>query len=236
MKLAQSVRLGAWSLISLNLVIAFASIWVFMRMAPAIEIIIERNEKSLHSCEEMLSSLALAHQSKKDVTQLRVSFTNALERAKTNITEKDEPTAIKAISENYVLAFAGSWEGKEKTVAAIQHLSQINRAAMVKADQKAKQFSNAGAWGIVFMASILFMFCMLFIRGLKRNLVKPLEEIHSVIQAMKTGDGLRRCTEADVPQDIRYIFSGINGLLDQNISYAVSNKSGKNELYTDKTG
>ena len=230
MKLAQSVRLGAWSLISLNLVIAFAAIWVFMRMAPAIEIIIEQNEKSLHACEEMLCNLALAHQSDKDVIQLRAAFADALERAKSNITEKDEPVAIKVISKNYEMAFEGSLEGNKKTVSAIQHLSRINRDAMAKADQKAKEFGNAGAWGIVFMASLLFLFCMVFIKGLKRNLVKPLEEIYSVIQALKTGDGLRRCTGPDAPQDIRYIFGGINDLLDQNISNALSNKSRPNEI------
>jgi hypothetical protein len=55
---------------------------------------------------------------------------------------------------------------------------------MVTADRKARQFGNAGAWGIVFMASAVFMVGILFIRGLRRSLVKPLEEIHSVIQVV----------------------------------------------------
>lgn len=215
MKLAQSVRLGAWFLIALNLVMAFGAIWVFMRMAPAIEIIIEQNERSLYACEEMLSRLALANQSPNDTAQLRSEFSEALSRAKNNITEKEEPIAIEAISKNYIQAFAGNLPGKKKTVAAIQHLSQINRAAMVAADRKARQFGNAGAWGIVFMASAVFLVGMLFMRGMKRSLVKPLEEIHSVIQAVKTGDNMRRCTGPDAPQDIRAIFAGFNDILDQ---------------------
>jgi methyl-accepting chemotaxis protein len=214
MKLAQSVRLGAWFLISLNLVMAFGSIWIFMRMAPAIEIIIEQNERSLHACEEMLSCLALVDQSAK-VDLLQSEFLKALQRAKNNITEKDEPIAIEAINRNYIQAFKGNLEGKKKTVAAIQHLSQINRAAMVTADRKARQFGTAGAWGIVFMASAVFMVGMLFMRDLKRSLVKPLEEIHSVIRAVKTGDNMRRCTGPDAPQDIRSIFGEFNDILDQ---------------------
>ena len=214
MKLAQSVRLGAWFLIALNLVMAFGSIWVFMRMAPAIEIIIEQNESSLYACEEMLSNLALIDKSKNDEL-LQSEFLKALQRAKNNITEKEEPIAIEAISLNYMKAFEGNMEGKKNTVAAIQHLSQINRTAMVTTDRKARQFGNAGAWGIVFMASAVFMVGLLFIRGMKRSLVKPLEEIRSVIQAVKTGDNMRRCTGPDAPQDIRSIFGGLNDILDQ---------------------
>jgi hypothetical protein len=224
MKLVQNVRLGAWILVALNLIMAFGSIWVFMRMAPAIEIIIEQNERSLHACEEMLSSLAMVNQSEIDVKQFRSAFLKALERAKNNITEKEEPVAIEEISKNYVLAFEGSIEGKKKTLSAIQHLSEINSSAMVKEDQKARQFGNAGAWGIVFMASAVFMVGMLFMRSLKRNLVNPLEEIHSVIQAIRNGDNMRRCTGPDMHKDIKTIFSGINDLLDKNTSHFLSSK------------
>ena len=55
---------------------------------------------------------------------------------------------------------------------------------------------------------------MLFIRSLKRNLVKPLEEIHSVIQAFRNGDIMRRCAGSDIPPDIKTIFNGINEILD----------------------
>ncbi len=223
MKLAQGVRLGAWILATLNLIMAFGSIWIFMRMAPAIEIIIEQNEKSLYACEEMLSHLAMVNE-KAEVKQLQTAFSKALERAKNNITEKEEPAAIEAIGKNYVEAFAGSIKGKEKTISAIHHLSEINRDAMFKADRQARQFGNAGAWGIVFMASAVFIAGVVFMRSLKRNLVKPLEEIHSVIQDIRNGDNMRRCTGVDVPQDIKSIFSGINEVLDKYTSNSLIGK------------
>jgi methyl-accepting chemotaxis protein len=224
MKLAQSIRLGAWFLIALNIVMAFGSIWIFMRMAPAIEIIIEQNEKSLHACEEMLSTLVLVNQKGNNDEHFIEIFSKALDRAKSNITEKEEPIAIEAIRVNYVQAFEGKSEGVKKTVAAILDLAKINRDAMVKADWKARQFGNAGAWGIVFMASAVFTIGMLFIRGLKKSLVKPLEEIYSVIQAVKAGDSMRRCTGADAPHDIKAIYYGVNELLDNDTSDILNNK------------
>lgn len=224
MKFAQSVKLGAWFLISLNLMMAFGSIWVFMRMAPAIEIIIEQNERSLEACEEMLSILVLVNPSSKGTAQLESRFLNALNRADKNITEKEEPIAIDAIRNNYRETFSGNFENQKKTVSAILKLAEINRNAMVDADRKARRLGNAGAWGIVFMASAVFLIGMLFLRGLKRNLVKPLEEIQSVIQAVKSGDSMRRCTGPDAPQDIRTIFGGFNDILDQSTSNALNNK------------
>jgi hypothetical protein len=52
-------------------------------------------------------------------------------------------------------------------------------------------------------------------RTLKRNLVKPLEEIQSVITANRHGDTMRRCSGADMSKDIKTIFDGMNDLLDK---------------------
>jgi len=49
MKLAQSVKIGAWLLIVLNLLMAFGSIWKIMRMAPAIKVIIAQNLDAVHT-------------------------------------------------------------------------------------------------------------------------------------------------------------------------------------------
>lgn len=217
MKLSQNVSLGGWILIGLNLVMAWGAIWVFMRMAPAIEIIIEQNEKSLHACEEMLTNLSLRNQTNENIDQLELAFSNALERAQKNITEKDEPTAIQRIEKNYIRAFEGNMESSKNTISAIKYLSEINRSAMVRADRKARKLGNAGAWGIVFMASIVFMIGMLFMKNLRKNLVNPIEEIHSVVQANRNGDSLRKCTGPDAPLEIRVVFDGINDLLDKKI-------------------
>lgn len=231
MKIAQNIKLGARLLIVFNLMMAFGSIWVFMRMAPAIEIIIDQNGKSLHACEEMLSILALANSEENDIAHLEVEFQKALSRANRNITEKEEPAVIDAITKNFVRAFNGSSEDKKEAVSDILYLAKINRQAMVSADLKARQFGNAGAWVIVFMASTLFLVGMLFIKGMQKNLVGPLEEINSVLLAVKNGDSMRRCTGSNFSKDVRFLLEEINDMLDKNIPSVFNEKNGNKELF-----
>ena len=218
MKLAHSIRLAAWFLIGLNLLMAFASIWIFVRMTPAIELIIDRNVTSLQMCEEMLAALAMTNENRAARTATdaaRDTFKAALQRAQKNITENDEPIIIKSINQSYPKAFAGDAVALTKTINAILNLGAANRAAMVTADKKAKQFGSAGAWGIVFMATVVFLVGLLFIRSLKKNLVHPLEEIHSVTTAFRIGDTMRRCSGAGLPKEISQVYSEFNEILDK---------------------
>jgi methyl-accepting chemotaxis protein len=217
MRFAQALRLGAWFLIGLNLLMAFGSIWIFMRMAPAIEIIIAQNEVSLQACEEMLAALVIGNDNETDVALQRSSFSKALKKAENNITEGNEPVALERIRKSYIKAFAQDSVELKKTVDAILYLSAINREAMAAADRKAKEFGKAGAWGIVFMASAVFLVGILFYRSLKRNLSTPLEEIHSVTRAIRNGNTMRRCTGARLPREIKQIYSELNEILDTNI-------------------
>lgn len=216
MKVFHSISMGAWLLIALNLLMSFGAIGIFMRMAPAIERIIERNERSLQSCEEMLTYLAYSTNSTTDDTSERqTNFLNSLHRARNNVTEAGELQAINDIETHYIKAFRGDHERRNATIVAIQHLSQLNRQAMVEADRKARQLGNAGAWGIVFMASMAFIAGLCFVRSLRRNVVEPLDEIQQVIEAANHGDLMRRCSMPNPPQTIRHIFKGINDILDR---------------------
>lgn len=209
MKLARSVRLGAWILIGLNLLMAFGSIRVFTRMTPAIEVIIDQNGKSLQACEEMLASLAASRP---------VGFAEAMQRAQNNLTEKGEAEALREITAHYNAALQGDAAAREQIVDAIVRLGTINRIAMDRADRKARQYGTAGAWGIVFMASALFLIGMLFLRGLAKTLVNPLEEIYAVSIARLNGDLIRRCTGKDLPKDVRHLYDHLNELLDNSTS------------------
>jgi len=215
MKMAQSVRMGAWLLIGLNLLMALGSIWIFMRMAPAIEVIIERNERSLEACEEMLASLTMTSHDAHANGLLKATFKNALRRAQNNITEKEEPAILHTIEAGFADAFMGNRTARQETVDAIVLLGKINREAMIAEDRRAKQFGNSGAWGVVFMSISVFFAGMLFKRRVFRNLVAPLEEIHSVLSAHQNGDVMRRCTGPHLPGDVRRLYGGINALLDR---------------------
>jgi hypothetical protein len=215
MKLSQSVKMGALLFITLNLLMALGSIWVFTRMTPAIKVIIDRNVRSLQACEDMLSSLAMISEDEYGNKELKKSFIESFTKARNNLTEEKEPAVLEKINRNFPKAFEGDFTARKSVVDAIVDLGEINRAAMIEADNRARQLGGAGAWGVVFMAVIVFIACMLFIRGVVRGLVKPFEEIHSVIVARRNGDTMRRCTDFNLPKDIKTVFSGLNEFLDK---------------------
>ncbi|ADD68057.1 conserved hypothetical protein [Denitrovibrio acetiphilus DSM 12809] len=212
MRNLHSFKIGAWLIISLNVLMAFGAIWMFMRMSPAIEQIIERNEVSLEACEDMLGAIAVYDGVRSD--SLPAIFAAALKRAENNITEKGETSAIEVISKTYESALAGDAEDKAKTINAIRLLGQINRHAMTKADMRAKQIGNAGAWGIVFMATIVFISSMMSVRFFNRHIAGTLEEINAVLRINKHGDKFRRCA-GSTSKDSLFIYNEINSLLDR---------------------
>ncbi len=226
MKHSQSVRFGAWLLIVLNLLMAFGSIWIFMRMAPAIKVIIAQNEVSLESCEDMLAALAKAKTSVADVAEIE-AFREALGKAETNITETKEPAIINMISKYYQSAFKDDALARDRTITAIIELGKINRDAMRRADAMAQQLGYAGAWGVVFMATFSFMVGMIFLRSLRKNLIEPMHEIDTVVTAFRAGERMRRCSMKNPSRSTTQILSNVNELLDMNSTYHNNNFKSK---------
>ncbi len=215
MRLALAVRVGSWFLVGLNLLMAVGTIGIFTRMAPAIATIIERNDRSLKACEDMLALMAVTGiGSPFSLDQTRL-FQTAFERAKANVTEPQEPEILKRMEPLLPLVFQGDAAVRTQVVEAAVQLGKINRDAMTIADQRAQQLGRTGAWGVVFMALSAFLAGVIFIRSITRRVVTPLEEIHAVILAHRNGDTMRRCTGADLSQDVTTVFTGINEILDQ---------------------
>lgn len=249
MKPGQSIQFGARILLVLNLLMAMGTLWVFMRMTPAIKVILEQNQQSILAGEEMLAALAMARPPQENqepvATQIYGSetvdiaapqqtlplintFKEALKKSQSNVTESEEPEILGTINRYYVQAFQGDPEATLQTIQAIAKLSQVNRDAMEKADQRARQLGNAGAWGVVFMAALLFLASLLFLRSLRKNLIQPLEEIHAVTLAVRHDDHMRRCTGTHhCPKDIRVIFTELNELLDQYTAERLHQKIGQ---------
>jgi hypothetical protein len=233
MKPGQSIRLGARILLALNLLMAFGTLWVFMRMTPAIKVILERNQQSILASEEMLAALAMSvppgESAATNTNQALINtFKAALKRSQSNVTEGQEPEVLGTVNRHYPKAFAGDMQARSETIQALARLSKINRDAMDIADYRARQLGNAGAWGVVFMAALLFFVGMLFVRSLRKNLIEPLEEIYSVIQAVRNHDPIRRCTSThESPRDVRVIFTELNELLDQYTAERLHQKLGQ---------
>lgn len=215
MRLAHAVRIGSWFLVGINLLMAVGTIAIFTRMAPAIAIIIERNDRSLKACEDMLALMAATGSGTPFSTEQARAFQTAFERANTNITEPLEPEILKRLESTLPSLLRGDTASRLAAVEATVQLGKINRDAMTIADQRAQQLGRAGAWGVVFMALSAFLAGVIYIRSLTRRVVMPLEEIHTVIINHRNGDTMRRCTGADLSRDVAAVFTGINDLLDQ---------------------
>ena len=209
----QSVRFGAWLLIVLHLLMAFGSIWIFMRMAPAIETIIARNVVSLEASEEMLAILGQKEEQGLG-SQAQQGFLQALERAKNNITEAEEAELLTRIEGLYREVVAGNKLHRTELVATLVQLGHTNRDAMRRADIHAQQLGMGGAWAVVFMASATFLVGMLFLRSLKRSLLVPLEEIHAAVTDFHRGDTMRRCSYKNAPKSMQPLMMHINELMD----------------------
>ncbi|MDD3588637.1 MAG: hypothetical protein PHQ75_15750 [Thermoguttaceae bacterium] len=214
MRLTNSVKVGIWCLVGLNLLMAFVSIWVFVRMAPAVEKIINRNTKSIDAGQAMLSCLAEPAGNSDAHKQRLRSFEEALHSAGDNVTEEFEGDAVHDIAQSYSAALAGNQEELRKTIDAITKLNQINRDAVQQADRNASRLGIGGAWVVVFMASFVFFAGLMYIRFLTRSLVEPLEELHSVLQTRGKGDPFRRCCGANLPDEITDVYRFVNELLD----------------------
>jgi len=192
-------------------------------MSPAIEVIIARNEHSLQASEEMLTAIALTGK-ETDANALINNFEGALSRAENNITEAGETAAIEDIKKYYPQAFSGDEESLKNTVNAISTLSRINRQAMVFADKKAKHIGSAGAWGIVFMGTIVFLASMIIIRYFNNNIAEVVEEINSVVEENTSGNTFRRCYGGN-KDDAVSLYSELNTLLDKVHEQALQTQS-----------
>ncbi|MGD9808372.1 MAG: hypothetical protein AB7E76_11810 [Deferribacterales bacterium] len=213
MRSLRSFRYSLWVIICLNVLMALGSIWIFMRMSPAISLIIERNEHSLQASEDMLTSVAV-YGNGADPADAVAKFTDALVRAENNITEEGEVAALNTIRNKYTLAFGGDRESMTQLISSVRKLSAINRNAMISADYKAKQIGSAGAWAIVFMATAVFLASMIIIRYYRAHISGTMEEINTVLEADKAGDVYRRCTVGK-SDDANALLGSINRVLDQ---------------------
>lgn len=218
---------GLWIVVILNILTAFGSIWIFLRMRPAIEVILEENDRSLLACEEMLSALAFwgmqnpkEKQDPKEDNKWQKDFHIAYKKAEQNITEKNETLVLQNIEKLIPLVFHNSdvqsrEQAHRKMIANIAWLASINREAMLEADRKAQQLGSAGAWGLVFMTISVFSAILIFKLKLTQKVLDPLEELYDVMQAQKSGDSFRRLSHIPLAADLRIIFTEVNRLLDK---------------------
>ncbi len=206
MNFSKSICFSFILLLIFSSVIAIAGIRGFLRLAPSIEYINKHNTRSLYYAEQMLSYISV----NKDFKQ----FENALNKAKQNVTEAGEASAVKNIDNSYKAAFNGNFKAEEEVIDNIIELSRINRVAMKQAGMDVKQLSSVGIWVIVFLTLIIWILGLAILNRINRTVILPLAELKDVVESYRKGNRIRRCPKLAPSSDFQQIYDGINLLLD----------------------
>jgi hypothetical protein len=217
MELRRELLLGIGALVVLNMLLAFVAIGLFVRMGPAIEHILEENVYSIIAAEEMLAELAEAGGAPVSA-EARQRILEALERAKSNVTESDEVPVLRAIEQELAAALEGDAQARVAVVRQTGTLIRINRAAMHKVDGEAQRLGDAGAWTAVLVGFLSFFLSLVVVRRLRHRLLAPLVELHQVLEAVRHGEKLHRCRAREAPAEVRQVLESVNMLLDERLS------------------
>ncbi|ACY16538.1 hypothetical protein [Haliangium ochraceum] len=214
MKLRRDLLISVVALVALNLLVALGAIVLLSRMSPAIERILEENVVSIEAAEEMLALLAQGRGMPLGESE-RARFAEALIRAENNLTEDDEIPVLTEMRQSWPGAVEGEAVASDRLVSALRQLVSINRNAMLRIDERAKRMGVAGAWAGVFMGLLGFVASLGLIRRLRDQIMSPLAELYTTLEAARRGDSFRRCSSVHAPGELRSIFQSVNLMLDR---------------------
>lgn len=216
MDLRREVLLTIGSLVLVNLLLAFGAIGLFVRMGPAIELILQENVYSITATEEILAELAATGGTALP-RDARARVGEALQRAQRNVTEDDERPVLDALERRLPAALAGDRASREVVVADLQRLIGINRDAMGRVDEEARRLGSAGAWAAVLLGFLSFLLSLLVVVRLQRSFVGPLIELSQVMDRVHRGDHWRRCHARAAPREVLQVLEAVNRLLDERV-------------------
>ncbi|HEY6729249.1 MAG TPA: hypothetical protein VI197_34800 [Polyangiaceae bacterium] len=216
MELRRELLLTMGAPILLNLVLAFGAIGLFARMGPAIERILQENVYSIVSAEEILGEFAKAGAAPLP-RDARARVQQALDNARRNITEDEERPVLEALARALPAAFEGDTEARRQAVDSVRQLLQTNREAMYAVDREARRMGAAGAWTAVFVGFLSFLLSVSAVVRLQKRFVRPLVELHQVLEEARQGDRLRRCRLTDAPSEVSQVTQAVNRLLDERL-------------------
>jgi len=216
MELRRELVFGIGALILLNLALAFGSVGLLARMGPAIARILDENVTSIMAAEEVLAAVATSAGDPVSATD-RQSVAEALDRAQRNVTEEEERPVLLRLTGELDAALEGNRDVRPAVVEDLRELIRINRAAMSRVDAEARRLGTAGAWAVALLGFLSFLLSLLGVSLLNRRILRPLEDLHAVLEAMRRGDLLRRCHPGEAPIEVRQVARGVNRLLDERL-------------------
>jgi hypothetical protein len=205
--LRQELLLAWAALVVVQVLTLAGAVGLLARMTPAIGRIMEDNERSIAAVETMLAELG---RSRTDSGALP-RFEQALEDARTNVTEAEEPEQIDRIDAGYQAAFAGDPTEQERVTVALRELAGINRRVMEASASRASGVGRTGAWAAAVLGLLSLMAAIGMARRLERRVIEPTEAAAAAVEAIERGDGHRRCP-VHGPSEIAALGRGIEAL------------------------
>lgn len=199
------------------LLLAFSAIGLFVRMGPAIDRILTRNDATIVAAEDILEALAASDGAALD-TASRDKTHAAITRARENITEPGEQPILDAIDRHLEAALGGDREARRRLLSDVEQLIEVNRAAMREVDRDAQRLGRAGAWVAAGIGLGSLALCLLLSRSLGRRVVRPMRDLRVTLEAARAGDPFRRCNTLGASPELRGVLDEVNELLDERAS------------------
>lgn len=210
--------IGARILTFLVVLIAATSVVLLERLASSAREVVQSNTYSIKASEEMLALMAGVEAFGEEAFSNR--FSNALSDAKQHISHPGEEALVDTIGQNFKLLVAGdhSEQRRKKIIESVIALSNINRQAVIQADESVSFFSIAGGWAIVGMTLIGLFVGQKMSASIKTSAVEPMIEICRVLSDWDSGNYMRRAQTSKASGDFRHSLDIVNRLLDKAMS------------------
>lgn len=218
MELRRELLLTIGVLVLLNLLLAFGSIGLFVRMGPAIERILQENVYSIVATEEMLTVLA-EFGGEPLPKGARALLRESLQKARQNVTENEEEEVLESIERHLFAAMDGDSQARKTVIGELAQLIRINRDAMRRVDEKARRLGSAGAWAAVFIGFLSFVLSLFVVVRFQTRFVRPLVNLYEVLISVHQGNRLRRCHVGEAPREVVQVVHSVNELLDARMQH-----------------
>jgi hypothetical protein len=140
-------------------------------------------------------------------------FDQALEDARSNITDEREAPVIAVIDEQCAAGLAGDPAALAELRSELGKLGDINRAAMHDSNLRAKRLGSAGAWVLVMLGLIGLGLSIAVMRRFQAKLIRPVYELGAVLEACSGGDRHRRFNPIGASSEFREVAQVVNSLV-----------------------
>ena len=209
---------GARVLTGLLVLVAATSVVLLERLASSARDVVQSNAHSIKASEEML--VLMAGIEPFNSPRFAQGFSSALLDARQHISHPGEADLIETISLNFELLVAGDESGQSRRniVDSVMALSNINRQAVIQADEQVSFFSIAGGWAIVGMTLIGVYVGRKMASTVKTTAVEPMIEMCRVLNDWDAGNYMRRAQANKATGDFRNSLEILNRLLDKAMS------------------